>query len=80
MVELRGYTTEGLIEELERRKVSFDKYKELGKFEKFQEDADNMMRINDHLLSTIQQIADKGSGNAQVIALAALKEKSDGYR
>jgi hypothetical protein len=28
--DLRGITTEGLIEELERRQVSFEKYKEMG--------------------------------------------------
>lgn len=78
MSELRKFTTEGLIEELERRKVSFDKYKELGKFEKFQEEANELLRRNDRLWDALKWAAPYAKDDPRVskIVEAALKDKT----
>jgi hypothetical protein len=64
--DLRGITTEGLIEELERRQVSFEKYKEMGSW---------IAREKElvHFREILQQIEDEGSGHGQALARIALK-------
>jgi hypothetical protein len=69
MSELRGYTTEGLIEELERRQVSFEKYKEMGSWIAREEERVRLRKI-------LQQIEAEGSGHGQALARIALMEKA----
>ena len=64
--DLRGITTEGLIEELERRQVSFEKYKEMGSWIAREEEFVRLREI-------LQQIEDEGSGHGQALARIALK-------
>jgi hypothetical protein len=64
--DLRGITTEGLIEELERRQVSFEKYKEMGNWIAREEELVRLREI-------LQQIAEEGSGHGQALARIALK-------
>ena len=64
--DLRGITTEELIEELEWRQVSFEKYKEMGICIAREEELVRLREI-------LQQIEDEGSGHGQALARIALK-------